>query len=81
MEDVTTSGIDSFFTNNIIERSVFHLKSRGVTKEKMEVDVKDLKINLGVISKFYVLETANMAIFDIDGIGKLNAKNLKAHLV
>jgi len=81
IDKISMSGLISLFSEDMIKGAHLTLKGSGIIKGVVEVEVKHLRIDADGITNLSILGTTDSAIFNIDGLGKINAKKLEARSV
>ncbi len=75
------SGLTTIFSEDVLDNSNLTIEGSGITKGKIKVAVKNLRIDADGITNLAISGIADDAIFNIDGIGKINAKKLQTKSV
>ncbi|MDB4292030.1 DUF2807 domain-containing protein [Maribacter sp.] len=81
VEEVSMSGLISLFSKDILSGSDLSLEGSGIVKGEIEVAVENLRIDSDGITNLSISGTADNAILNINGLGKINAKKLNAKSV
>jgi hypothetical protein len=81
IDEVSMSGLVSLFSEDILNESDLTLNGSGIVKGEIEVAVENFRIDSDGITNLSISGTADNAIFNIDGLAKINTKNLNAKSV
>ena len=81
VDEVSMSGLISLFSEDVLNESDLTLKGSGIVKGEIEIAVENFQIDSDGITNLSISGTADSAVFNIDGMGKINAKHLNAKSV
>jgi len=81
VEEVVLSGLISVFSKDVLSGPDLTLKGSGIVKGEIEVAVENLRIDADGITDIAISGSADTAVLNIDGLGKINAKKLSAKSV
>lgn len=81
IDEVSMSGLVSLFSEDVLNQADLTLSGSGIVKGEIEIAVENFRIDSDGITNFTISGTADTANFNIDGMGKINAKGLQAKSV